>query len=75
MEEGLKLTLDEMKCIETSVYIPSSVFTDYNINSNQDIIFKINLKTLVEILNIFGDEGNPNIKLSYNSVGAPLSIV
>ncbi|XP_028155635.1 cell cycle checkpoint protein RAD1-like [Diabrotica virgifera virgifera] len=75
MEEGLKLTLDEMKCIETSIYIPSSIFTSYNVDSTEDIIFKMSLKVFVDILNIFGDEGNPTFKLSYATVGAPLCIV
>ncbi|KAG5879684.1 hypothetical protein JTB14_021485 [Gonioctena quinquepunctata] len=51
LTEGLKVTLDEMKCVETSTYIPS------------------------DILNIFGDDSNPNVKLSYRSEGSPLCIV
>ncbi|CAH1173532.1 unnamed protein product [Phaedon cochleariae] len=76
MEEGLKATLDEMKCVETSAYIPATMFSMYQINSTStDIIFKVSMKTLVEILNIFGDDGNPNLKLSYKSPGSPLCIV
>lgn len=75
MEEGLKLTLDDMKCVETSAYIPCSLFSFYHIDNKEDIIFKISLKTLVEILNIFGDDGNPNLKLTYKSIGSPLCLV
>ncbi|CAG9859851.1 unnamed protein product [Phyllotreta striolata] len=75
MEEGLKLTLEEMNYIEISIYIPSSIFSSYNVDSNDEIIFKISLKKFVEVLNMFGDEGNPNIKLTYASTGAPLCIV
>ncbi|XP_023019582.1 radiation insensitive 1 isoform X5 [Leptinotarsa decemlineata] len=75
LAEGLKLTLDEMKCVETSTYIPCDMFSFYHVDSTEDIIFKINFKTLVDILNIFGDDGNPNVKLSYKSVGSPLCIV
>ncbi|XP_056638354.1 cell cycle checkpoint protein RAD1-like [Diorhabda sublineata] len=75
MAEGLKLTLDEMKCVETSVYIPNSFFTNYNVDKSEEIIFKISLKVLVDILNIFGDEGSPSFKLSYAHVGAPLCII
>ncbi|KAJ8967127.1 hypothetical protein NQ314_003079 [Rhamnusium bicolor] len=75
MEEGLKVTLDEMKCVETSAYIPCNMFSFYHIDNNENIMCKINLKTLVEILNIFGDEGNPNLKLTYKSIGSPLCLV
>lgn len=74
MEEGLKVTLDEMRCIESSAYIPCNMFTVYRITEN-DIIFKVSLKVLVEILNIFGDDGTPNLKMSYEAVGEPLCLV
>ncbi|XP_018577096.1 cell cycle checkpoint protein RAD1-like isoform X2 [Anoplophora glabripennis] len=64
-----------MKCVETSAYIPCGMFSFYHIGNKEDIIFKISLKTLVEILNIFGDDGNPNLKLTYKSIGSPLCLV
>lgn len=75
MEEGLKVTVDEMRCIETSAYIPCNIFSMYHIDTNEDIKFKINLKTLTDILNIFGDDSNPNLKLTYKSYGSPLCLV
>lgn len=75
MEQGLKVTLEEMKCIETSAYVPCNLFSMYQIDDKEDIMFKINLKTLTEVLNIFGDDGNPSLKLSYKSVGSPLSLL
>ncbi|KAJ8918918.1 hypothetical protein NQ315_016820 [Exocentrus adspersus] len=75
MEEGLKVTLDDMKCVETSAYIPCNMFSFYRISEKEDIVLKVSLKTLVEILNIFGDDGNPNLKLTYNSPGSPLCLV
>lgn len=75
MEEGLKVTLDEMRCIETSVYIPKNMFSIYHLKNDNLIILKVSLKSLVEVLNIFGDDGNPNLKLSYKSTGSPLCIL
>ncbi|KAJ8984258.1 hypothetical protein NQ317_007490 [Molorchus minor] len=75
LAEGLKVTLDEMKCVETSAYIPKEMFSMYHVDTIENIIFKVNLKILVDILNIFGDDGNPNLKLSYNSEGSPLCLV
>ncbi|CAG9769551.1 unnamed protein product [Ceutorhynchus assimilis] len=72
-EEGLKVTLDEMRCIETSVYIPANIFSMYHIADVDDIKFKINLNTLTNILNIFDDDGT-TLKLTYKSVGSPLCV-
>lgn len=75
MEEGLKVTLEEMRSVEISSYIPVSIFSSYKIDSSNEIIFKVSFKTLVEILNIFGDEGNPSLKMSYKAVGDPLCLM
>lgn len=75
MEQGLKITVEEMKCVETSAYIPSSMFTRYYINPNEDIIFKISLKIFTECLHIFGDDGSPTLKLIYKGPGYPLSLL
>ncbi|KAL3279420.1 hypothetical protein HHI36_016931 [Cryptolaemus montrouzieri] len=74
MEEGLKLTLEEIKCTETSVYFPCNMFSTYEIYSTEDITFKISLKVFTECLNIFGDEGNPSLKLIYEDIGGPLCL-
>ncbi|KAJ8951498.1 hypothetical protein NQ318_000194 [Aromia moschata] len=75
MPEGLKITLDEMKCAEVSVTIPRDMFSMYNVDGSEEVIFKVSLKTLVDVLNIFGDDGNPNLKLTYKSMGSPLCLV
>ncbi|XP_063906470.1 cell cycle checkpoint protein RAD1-like [Zophobas morio] len=74
-EEGLKFTLEEMKSVEISAYVPRSIFSHYRIEENQDIVFKISMKVLTECLNIFGDDGNPSVKLSYKSIGDPLCLI
>lgn len=75
MEEGLKVTLEEMRCVEISAYIPINLFSFYKIDSSQDIIFKVSFKTFVEVLNIFGDDGNPSLKMSYKAAGEPLCLM
>ncbi|XP_050308764.1 cell cycle checkpoint protein RAD1-like isoform X2 [Anthonomus grandis grandis] len=74
MEEGLKVTIDE-KCIETSAYIPSNMFLSYHIADDDNIMFRINLKTLTDILNIFGDDSNASLKLTFRCIGDPLCVV
>lgn len=75
MEEGLKVTLEEMRCVEISSYIPVNMFSSYQVDSSQEVIFKVSFKTFVEILNIFGEEGNPSIKMSYKAAGEPLHLM
>ncbi|EEZ97345.1 cell cycle checkpoint protein RAD1 [Tribolium castaneum] len=74
-EEGLKFTLEEMKSVEISAYVPRNMFSYYRIADNADVSFKISMKVFTECLNIFGDEGNPSIKLSYKNEGAPLCLI
>lgn len=75
MEEGLKVTVEEMRCVETSAYIPASLFTSYTINATDAIKFKISLKVLTECLHIFGDDASSSLKLSYKDSGSPLCLV
>lgn len=69
------MTLDEMRCMETSAYIPREMFTMYQVTESEQNIFKVNLKTLTDILNIFGDDSHPNLKLTFKSRGSPLRLV
>lgn len=75
MEEGLKLTVEEMKCIETSAYIPRDMFSSYHIETDEEVKFKISLKVLTECLHIYGDDGNPSLKIAYKEFGSPLNLV
>lgn len=77
MDEGLKVTIEEMKSVQTSTYIPSNVFSRYEVQSNDEEVatFRISLKVFTECLNIFGDDGVPSLKLIYKHEGAPLSLV
>ncbi|KAL1508942.1 hypothetical protein ABEB36_003756 [Hypothenemus hampei] len=75
MEEGLKVTLEEMRCVETSAYIPREIFSLYQVKESEDNLFKINLKTFTDVINIFGDDINTTLKLSFNSPGSPLRLI
>lgn len=75
MQEGLKITIEEMKTIETSVYMPLGLFKSYNITTDEDIQFKISLKIFTECLQIFGDESNPVLKMSYKGSAQPFSLM
>lgn len=75
MEEGLKITLEEMKSIDTSVYIPCNMFSQYHVKKGEEIKFKISLKPFTEVLNIFGDDTSPSVKLTYKDLDTPLLLL
>lgn len=74
MTQGLKITLDEMKSVETSVYIPVNVFTSYHVDSD-DIKFKINIKIFAECLSLFEEDVNRYLKLTFRGEGSPLYMI
>lgn len=41
MPEGLKLTVEEGKCVQASAYIPADNFTEYHVRDDVDVLFKV----------------------------------
>lgn len=75
-DEGLQLALEEMRCVETKVYIPNNMFATFRVsNSNVEIKFRISLKVFTECLHIFGEDGNPSLRMTYKGDGAPLCLM
>ncbi|XP_065156955.1 uncharacterized protein Rad1 [Atheta coriaria] len=75
MEEGLKIVIENSKSSEIAIYLPSELFSHYHIDNEADVMFKIQLKRFIDCLHIFGDEGNPSMKLSYRQEGAPFILI
>ena len=65
-ENGLKLTVEDAKCMQASAYIPVNAFEVFNLK--EDIIFRINLNVLVECLCMFWS----NINIHGSSVALQL---
>lgn len=77
-ENGLKVTVEDSKCVQASAYIPSNVFEEFNLK--EDVIFKMNLSVLVECLCMFWSTiimsgSNVALELFYKGVGHPLSVL
>ncbi|ORY08167.1 cell cycle checkpoint protein RAD1 [Basidiobolus meristosporus CBS 931.73] len=58
---GLKFSVEESRCVQAHAYLQSSLFQEYqfdapisSINSQENIVFGVQLNTLIECLNIFG---------------------
>lgn len=64
-----------MRCVETSAYMLSNVFSSYTIGTDDEIKFKINLKVFIECLHIYGEDGNVSLKMTYKGSGSPLYLV
>ncbi|XP_034941577.1 cell cycle checkpoint protein RAD1 [Chelonus insularis] len=77
-ENGLKVTVEDFKCIQASAYVPINVFQEFNLD--EDVMFKINLTILVECLGMFwssmSNQGSSVVlQLYYKGVGHPISVL
>ncbi|XP_048506176.1 cell cycle checkpoint protein RAD1 [Athalia rosae] len=75
---GLKVTVEDAKCMQASAYIPSVVFEEFNLK--QDVIFRINLSVLVECLSMFWGDINTQdssvaLQLFYEGIGHPVTVL
>ncbi|XP_026333142.1 cell cycle checkpoint protein RAD1 isoform X2 [Hyposmocoma kahamanoa] len=75
LPEGLKLTVEEGKCVQASAYIPADNFTNYHVRDDIDVMFKISIAVLAETLNIFGSGEESSLKMYYRCEGSPLLLV
>ncbi|XP_013193296.1 cell cycle checkpoint protein RAD1 [Amyelois transitella] len=75
LPEGLKLTVEEGKCVQASAYVPCDNFTEYRVRDDVDVMFKISIAVLAECLNIFGSGEESSLKMYYRCEGSPLLLV
>ncbi|XP_038215607.1 cell cycle checkpoint protein RAD1 [Zerene cesonia] len=75
MQEGLKLTVEEGKCVQASAYVPADNFTEYHVRDDVDVVFKISIAVLTECLNIFGSGEESSLKMYYRCDESPLLLV
>lgn len=77
-ENGLKVTVEDVKCMQGSAYIPTSVFEEFNLK--EDVTFKINLTVLVECLCMFWSTINSHgnsvaLQLFHKGPGYPVTVL
>ncbi|XP_078040838.1 cell cycle checkpoint protein RAD1 isoform X2 [Augochlora pura] len=77
-ENGLKVTVEDSKCMQASAYIPSHVFQEFTLT--EDVIFRISLNILVECLGMFWSNINAPgksvaLQLFYKGTGHPVTIL
>lgn len=49
MSEGLKLTVEEGKCVQATAYIPAENFTEYSLKADVDVLFKVSIHVYYNI--------------------------
>lgn len=84
-DNGLKVTVEQAKCVQCSAFIQASIFQQFTFTSSTPAVFRINLNTLIECLSIFGGGGSgagggqeashASLKMSYVDHGHPLSLL
>ncbi|KYN34805.1 Cell cycle checkpoint protein RAD1 [Trachymyrmex septentrionalis] len=75
-ENGLKITVEDAKCIQASAYIPSTVFDEFELK--EDVTFSLNLNILVDCLCMFwptSQEDSVTMQIFYKGTGYPLTII
>lgn len=77
-DNGLKITVEDSKCIQASAYIPIQVFQEFNLT--EEVIFKINLTVLVECLGMFWSSmssasASVGLQLYYEGQGHPVTVL
>ncbi|KYQ57860.1 Cell cycle checkpoint protein RAD1 [Trachymyrmex zeteki] len=75
-ENGLKITIEHDKCLQASVYFPSTVFDEFKLK--EDVMFSLSLKILVDCLCMFwptSQEDSVAVQMFYKGTGYPLSII
>ncbi|XP_013416653.1 cell cycle checkpoint protein RAD1 [Lingula anatina] len=77
-ERGLKVTVEDAKCVQANAFLQAEVFQEFIIKEEQ-ATFKINLTVLLDCLNIFGSSSNPGVtaalKMCYGGYGSPLKLM
>ncbi|XP_058805989.1 cell cycle checkpoint protein RAD1 [Phymastichus coffea] len=76
-ENGLKITVEDAKCMQASAYLPAGLFEPFLIK--EDIIFRINLNILVECLSMFWQSINSgstvSMEMHYKGKGHPVTVL
>ncbi|XP_012280429.1 cell cycle checkpoint protein RAD1 [Orussus abietinus] len=77
-ENGLKVTVEDAKCMQANAYIPADIFQEFTLT--EDVIFRINLNVLVECLSMYWSSihstGNSVVlQLIYKGHGFPVTVL
>ncbi|XP_032664066.1 cell cycle checkpoint protein RAD1 isoform X2 [Odontomachus brunneus] len=75
-QQGLKITVEDAKCMQANAYIPSEIFHEFDLKD--DVTFSISLNILIECLCMFwpsAQEDSVTVQIFYKGTGYPLSVI
>ncbi|XP_015194516.1 cell cycle checkpoint protein RAD1 isoform X2 [Lepisosteus oculatus] len=74
---GLKVTVEDSKCLQANAFIQAEIFQDYFIKEDS-VGFTVNLTVLLDCLTIFGGNVVPGVttalRMCYGGYGYPLTL-
>lgn len=73
-DNGLKAVVEDAKYVQASVYVTKGCFTDFQLQSTDEVTIRVNLAVICECLSIFAG-ANCSMKIIYKGDGAPLVFV
>lgn len=76
-DDGMKVSIDDAKCVQGSAFVPASVFQEFNLKKDF-IAFQVNYNALVECINIYGHSSPDSVtafKMYYGGRGSPLTLL
>ncbi|CAI2737743.1 unnamed protein product, partial [Dicrocoelium dendriticum] len=74
---GLKITVEDAKCIQGNAFLQAELFRDYRI-SKEVVSFKTNLSVLIDCFSIFGTSNQlsaTSLLLTYKDHGSTLDLL
>ncbi|XP_011684612.1 PREDICTED: cell cycle checkpoint protein RAD1 [Wasmannia auropunctata] len=75
-ENGLRITVEDAKCMQATAYIPTTVFDEFELK--EDVTFSLSLNILVECLCMFwptSQEDAVAVQMFYKGTGYPVSVI
>ncbi|NWZ59406.1 cell cycle checkpoint protein RAD1 isoform X1 [Haliaeetus albicilla] len=74
---GLKVTVEDAKCIQANAFIQAEVFQEFDVQEDS-VTFRINLSVLLDCLTIFGTSALPGtptaLRMCYRGYSYPLML-
>ncbi|KHJ49027.1 hypothetical protein D918_00145 [Trichuris suis] len=76
-DRGMKVTVEDYKSVQTNVFIPKSLFYQYDLSCSC-VDLRVKLSLFCECLNMLTGstafDGGPHLQICYDRIGAPLRL-
>lgn len=73
-DDGLKVIVEEGKYVQASTYITKECFSEFRLQSDDELEIRVNLTVVTDCLSVFAG-ADCSMKLLYKGLGAPLVLI